>query len=141
MLEARRLSKSYGNRPVVADLSIDVGAGEIVGLLGPNGAGKSTTVGDAVRAGRRPTRGQVLVGRRAASAGDGRARAKRRIGLVPQDLALYEDLARARQPASSSARSMASPGALLESARRRGADAGRPGRPRARPARAPSAAA
>ena len=44
MLEARGLFKSYGDRAVVADLSLDVGAGEIVGLLGPNGAGKSTTV-------------------------------------------------------------------------------------------------
>ena len=43
LLEARRLSKSYGSRPVVRDVSLHVNAGEIVGLLGPNGAGKTTS--------------------------------------------------------------------------------------------------
>ncbi|MFP4251633.1 MAG: LPS export ABC transporter ATP-binding protein [Guyparkeria sp.] len=43
LLEARSLSKSYGARPVVRDVSLHVEAGEIVGLLGPNGAGKTTS--------------------------------------------------------------------------------------------------
>lgn len=42
-LSAKNLAKSYKNRQVVQDVSIDVKAGEIVGLLGPNGAGKTTT--------------------------------------------------------------------------------------------------
>ena len=41
-LSARGLGKSYGKRPVVHDVSLDVGRGEAVGLLGPNGAGKTT---------------------------------------------------------------------------------------------------
>jgi lipopolysaccharide export system ATP-binding protein len=41
-LVAERLRKSYKNRTVVHDVSLEVGSGEVVGLLGPNGAGKTT---------------------------------------------------------------------------------------------------
>ena len=44
MIEVRNLSKYYGNRAAVDDISFDVRAGEIVGFLGPNGAGKTTTL-------------------------------------------------------------------------------------------------
>ncbi|MEO8921706.1 MAG: ABC transporter ATP-binding protein, partial [Caldimonas sp.] len=93
MLEARGLCKSYGSRAVVSDLSFSLGAGEIVGLLGPNGAGKSTTV--AMLCGLvAADRGQVFVG-------DGASRQeltetsqapKHRIGVVPQELSIYENL-------------------------------------------------
>jgi ATP-binding cassette subfamily F protein uup len=42
VLEARGISKSYGDRPVVRDFSIRVGRGERLALVGPNGAGKTT---------------------------------------------------------------------------------------------------
>ena len=42
-LETRGLTKSFGDRRVVDNLSLEVGSGEVVGLLGPNGAGKTTT--------------------------------------------------------------------------------------------------
>jgi len=42
-LEALDLSKSYRGRRVVADVSLKLTQGEVVGLLGPNGAGKTTT--------------------------------------------------------------------------------------------------
>jgi ABC-2 type transport system ATP-binding protein len=45
LIELDGVSKSFGNRPAVADLSLKVARGEIFGLLGHNGAGKSTTIG------------------------------------------------------------------------------------------------
>ncbi|WP_010261972.1 ABC transporter ATP-binding protein [Treponema primitia] len=41
-LEVRDLNFSYGNNPVLRDVSFTMGAGVLLGLLGPNGAGKST---------------------------------------------------------------------------------------------------
>ena len=38
-----KISKTYGNKKVVRDISLKINRGEIVGLLGPNGAGKTTT--------------------------------------------------------------------------------------------------
>jgi ABC-2 type transport system ATP-binding protein len=44
MIEARSLTKKYGNLIAVDDLSFTVEAGQVLGFLGPNGAGKSTTM-------------------------------------------------------------------------------------------------
>ena len=89
LLRADALRKSYGDREVVRGLSLTVAAGEIVGLLGPNGAGKSTTVGMLCGL-VMPDTGQVTIA--GIPMATDPAGAKRRIGLVPQDLALYEDL-------------------------------------------------
>jgi|TARA_B100001093_G_scaffold305440_2_gene291454 lipopolysaccharide export system ATP-binding protein len=43
MLKAENLSKYYGNKAVVKNVSLEVNQGEVVGLLGPNGAGKTTS--------------------------------------------------------------------------------------------------
>jgi ABC-2 type transport system ATP-binding protein len=89
LLSARNLVKSYGARRAVDGVSFDVRAGRTLGLLGPNGAGKSTTV--AMLCGLvAPDAGQVLAG--AEPVTTGASAVKRRIGLVPQDLALYEEL-------------------------------------------------
>src|SRR4051812_28614020 len=89
MLEIRSLRKTFGDVVAVRDVSFHIARGELVGLLGPNGAGKTTTV--AIAAGLlAPDSGSVLV--------DGHVLAgdtdqwKKRIGLVPQDLAVYDEL-------------------------------------------------
>jgi lipopolysaccharide export system ATP-binding protein len=43
VLRGENLCKSYGKRPVLRNVTVEVRGGEIVGLLGPNGAGKTTT--------------------------------------------------------------------------------------------------
>jgi ABC-2 type transport system ATP-binding protein len=89
MLDIRKLRKSFGSIVAVDDVSFGLAKGQLVGLLGPNGAGKTTTV--SMIAGLvTPDRGEVLIaGHRLAGDTDP---AKRRIGLVPQDLALYDEL-------------------------------------------------
>lgn len=58
LLQTGKLVKEYKHRRVVNGVSINVGAGEIVGLLGPNGAGKTTTFNMVVGV-VRPDEGEV----------------------------------------------------------------------------------
>jgi ABC-2 type transport system ATP-binding protein len=44
VIEARELTKRYGDKTVVDHLSFTIKPGEVTGFLGPNGAGKSTTM-------------------------------------------------------------------------------------------------
>jgi ABC-2 type transport system ATP-binding protein len=89
MLEIKHLKKSFGSLVAVNDVSFSLAGGQLIGLLGPNGAGKTTTV-SMIAGLLTPDAGEVLVGGRRL-AGDTDP-AKRRIGLVPQDLALYDEL-------------------------------------------------
>src|SRR5262245_812021 len=59
-LEATGLRKSFKGREVVKGVSVDVGAGEVVGLLGPNGAGK-TTIFDMMVGLCQPDAGRILL--------------------------------------------------------------------------------
>ena len=89
MIEVQNLRKEYGELVAVDGASLTVEAGRIFGLLGPNGAGKSTTIG-CISGLLRPTSGRVQVlGHDVVL--DGTA-ARERLGIVPQELALYEDL-------------------------------------------------
>jgi len=60
MIEARGLTKRYGSRTAVDDLTFTVRPGIVTGFLGPNGAGKSTTMRMALGLDA-PTRGSVTV--------------------------------------------------------------------------------
>jgi ABC-2 type transport system ATP-binding protein len=77
MVQVERLRVTYGSVVAVDDLSFTARAGEIFGLLGPNGAGKTTCI-SCISGLLKPTSGRVAV------AGA--------LGVVPQEIALYDDL-------------------------------------------------
>ena len=86
LLEASALAKAYGPRPAVRAVSLQLRAGELLALLGPNGAGKSTTL-------------FMLCGLTPPDQGRVAGLEARRIGLVPQEIALFEELGAARNVA------------------------------------------
>jgi len=89
VIEARHLTKRFGGRAAVDDVSLRIARGEVVGFLGPNGAGKTTTL--RMLAGVfPPTEGQALIdGRDLATAPRD---ARRLIGYAPEHPALHGDM-------------------------------------------------
>ncbi len=88
ILEARDLTKSYGNRVVVDHLDLSCRRGTVLGLLGPNGAGKTTTL-RMLYGFVPPDEGTIYYGGRRFS--ENRAEAKRMIGVSTQDDSLDYD--------------------------------------------------
>jgi len=88
-IDVRGLSKSFGGREVVHDLSMQVKRGTIYGFLGPNGSGKTTTI-------------RMLCGLLTPDSGEGRClgydirrdadKIKRQVGYMTQRFSLYQDL-------------------------------------------------
>lgn len=88
-IEVKELHKNFGEVYAVQGISFDVQAGEVFSLLGPNGAGKTTTI-SMIACLLRPDQGDVRVmGNSILSNPQG---VKACIGVVPQDIAVYEDL-------------------------------------------------
>ena len=88
-VEARHLTKRFGNFTAVDDVSFSIERGEIFGLLGPNGAGKSTTF--KMMCGLlTPTEGECAVSGLDLRTAPGAARA--RLGYMAQKFSLYGDL-------------------------------------------------
>jgi len=89
IIEAKGLVKRYGDLEAVKGLSVAIRRGEIFGFLGPNGAGKTTTI-SMLSCLLEPSEGAAIVaGHDVVKAS---SEVKRRIGLVPQELALYPTL-------------------------------------------------
>jgi ABC-2 type transport system ATP-binding protein len=88
-ISIENLTKRYGELLAVDRLSLAVPAGRLFGFLGPNGAGKSTTIG-CLTGLIDPTSGSIgLLGERFTSDS---AELKRRIGVMPEGLALFDHL-------------------------------------------------
>jgi ABC-2 type transport system ATP-binding protein len=89
VIDVSGLTKSFDGRVAVDNITLRVGAGEIVGFLGPNGSGKTTTI-------------RMICGLLTPDAGQGTvlgfdvrgdsARIKREVGYMTQRFSLYEDL-------------------------------------------------
>ena len=87
VIETRSLRKEFGDNVAVADLSLEIGRGEVFGFLGPNGAGKTTSL-------------KLLLGLIEPSAGDGsvlgaplgRRAARERIGFLPEHFRFHDCL-------------------------------------------------
>ena len=89
MIEFKSITKSYGNIVALDDISFYIKKGEIFGLLGPNGAGKSTTV-NILNTLLKPDSGEIFIdGVNLYSDPDS---CKMVMGIVPQEIALYENL-------------------------------------------------
>lgn len=91
LLEGRRLTKTYGGRAVVNDVSIQVSAGEVVGLLGPNGAGKTTTFYMCVGL-VNPDAGEILLDEQNITEKPMYVRARSGIGYLPQEPSVFRKL-------------------------------------------------
>lgn len=89
MIQVSHLSKKYGEKYAVKDISFTVNEGEILGFLGPNGAGKSTTM-------------NMITGYLSSTSGDisiygedileNPQKAKKKIGFLPEQPPLYVDM-------------------------------------------------
>ncbi len=89
VLKTQGLTKHYGTLTAVKNLSLEVYEGEVFGFLGPNGAGKTTSI-HMMCGLLKPDGGQVLVHGKPIAGGDGEVR--RRVGMCPQNIVLWERL-------------------------------------------------
>lgn len=89
VLEIKNLTKKFGDFIAVDHMSLTIQEGEIFGLLGSNGAGKSTTI-NMISGLLKSNGGEIyILGKNIATHSKF---AKMNIGIVPQDLAIYEDM-------------------------------------------------
>jgi ABC-type branched-subunit amino acid transport system ATPase component len=90
-LRAEHITSGYGGEPVIRDVSVAVGPGEIVAIIGPNGAGKSTLLKSLVGI-LRVTEGRIMLGDRDVTNHPPEELARRGVGYVPQVNDIFEPL-------------------------------------------------
>ena len=89
MIKVRNLTKYYGERLAVDNISFDIGKGEIVGLLGPNAAGKSTTM-RILTGFLMPTKGDTWIA--GCNMVSNSLEGRKHIGYMPESVPLYTDM-------------------------------------------------
>ena len=88
-VETRGLARVFGAKRAVDGIDLHVPAGSFYGFLGPNGAGKSTTI-KCLTGLLRPSAGEIRI--LGLNPGTDPVEIKRRVGVVPEDLALFDRL-------------------------------------------------
>ncbi len=89
MIRATGLTKDYGARRAIDDLTFEANQGEVVGFLGPNGAGKTTTM-RILTGYMPPTSGSAQVA--GFDVVDDSIEVRRRVGYLPETVPLYPDM-------------------------------------------------
>jgi ABC-2 type transport system ATP-binding protein len=89
MIKVSGLTKDYGTRRAISNLSFDAQQGEIVGFLGPNGAGKTTTM-RILTGYMPPTDGEAIVA--GYDVVEESLEVRRRVGYLPETVPLYTDM-------------------------------------------------
>lgn len=88
-IETKNLTKKFGRLVAVNDLNLQIPKGKIFGFLGPNGSGKSTTV-KMLTGLLTPTAGDALISGKSIQKSP--LEVKRKIGVLPEELALFDAL-------------------------------------------------
>jgi len=90
-LIVNKISKTYGNKTVVRNISLSIKRGEIVGLLGPNGAGKTTTFYMIVGL-VKPDTGSILLDKTNLTKAPIYLRGAKGIGYLPQEPSIFRGM-------------------------------------------------
>lgn len=91
VIATQQLTKQFGDSIAVSRVDLQVQQGEIYGLIGPNGAGKTTLIRMLATA-EEPTLGNIAIGGQTLIQNQPNSDIKRRIGFLPDDFPLYDDL-------------------------------------------------
>ena len=89
LIQVENLSRYYGSRAAVDDISFELHRGEVLGFLGPNGAGKSTTM-QVISGNLAPSEGRVVIN--GIDILDQPRQAKAVLGFLPEQPPLYPEL-------------------------------------------------
>ncbi len=90
-LHVTKIRKSYQKKPIIRDISLDLGRGEVVALLGPNGSGKTTTfytIAGLIK----PEGGRVMIDGHDVTYLQTHRRAQLGIGYLPQEISIFRGL-------------------------------------------------
>ena len=90
-LKVVNLRKSYKNRLIIRDVTLDLARGEVVGLLGPNGSGKTTSF-YAIAGLIIPEAGQVIIDGQDVTGLPMYRRARLGVGYLPQEMSIFRGL-------------------------------------------------